>query len=57
MIDLYNRLPDTFEELKATNEDELYKMAVEKYHYHRDNSNFYSQKELKQLRVLLVKKN
>ena len=49
MIDLHNWLPDTFEELKAINEDELYKIAVEKYHYHQDNSNFYSQKELKQI--------
>ena len=49
MIDLHTWLPDTFEELKAINEDELYKMAAEKYHYHQDNSNFYSQKELKQI--------
>ena len=49
MIDLHTWLPNTFEELKAINEDELYKMAVEKYHYHQDKSNFYTVKELKQI--------
>ena len=49
MIDLHTWLPNTFEELKTINEDELYKMAVEKYHYHQDNSNFYTQKEFKQI--------
>ena len=49
MLDLHTWLPNTFEELKTINEDELYKIAVEKYHYHQDNSNFYTQKELKQI--------
>ena len=49
MIDLHTWLPNTFEELKAINEGELYKMAVEKYHYHQDKSNFYSQKEFKKI--------
>ena len=49
MIDLHTWLPDTFEELKSFNEDELYRMAVEKYHYHQDKSNFYTQKEFKQI--------
>ena len=49
MIELHTWLPNTFEELKAINEDKLYKMAVEKYHYHKDKSNFYSQKEFKQI--------
>ena len=56
MIDLHTWLPDTFEELKAINEDELYKMAIEKYHYHKDKSNFYSQKEFKQIEKQLLKK-
>ena len=49
MIDLHTWLPNTFEELKSFNEDELYRMAVEKYHYHQDKSNFYTQKEFKQI--------
>lgn len=49
MVDLHAWLPNTFDELKSINENELYKMAVEKYHYHQDKSNFYSQKELKQI--------
>ena len=53
MIDLHTWLPNTFEELKAINEDELYKMAIEKYHYHKDKSNFYSQKEFKQIEKLV----
>ena len=53
MIDLHTWLPDTFEELKAINEDELYKMAIEKYHYHKDKSNFYSQKEFKKIEKLV----
>lgn len=47
MDDLHIWLPNTFEELKSMDEDDLYKMASEKYHYHQDNSNFYTQKELK----------
>ena len=49
MIDLHTWLPNTFEELESFNEDELYRMAVEKYHYHQDKSNFYTQKEFKQI--------
>ena len=54
MIDLHTWLPNTFEELKTINEDELYRMAVEKYHYHQDKSNFYSQKNLNKLKNLLM---
>lgn len=53
MIELHTWLPNTFEELKAINEDKLYKMAVEKYHYHKDKSNFYSQKEFIQIEKLV----
>lgn len=49
MTELHTWLPNTFEELKFIDEDELYKMAVEKYHYHQDKSNFYTVKELKQI--------
>ena len=54
MIDLHTWLPNTFEELKSFNEDELYRMAVEKYHYHQDKSNFYTQKNLNKLKNLLM---
>lgn len=49
MIDLHNWLPDTFEELDSIEEENLYKLAVEKYHYHNDKTNLYNKEELKKI--------
>lgn len=46
MIDLHIWLPETFEDLDNINEKELYKLAVEKYHYHNDKTNLYTKEEL-----------
>lgn len=49
MIELHSWLPDTFEELKSVNENELYQLAKEKYHYHNDKTNLYTKTELSQI--------
>lgn len=49
MIELHTWLPETFEELDDINEKELYKLAVEKYHYHNDKTNLYNKNELSKI--------
>ncbi|WP_245552705.1 CAP domain-containing protein [Fusobacterium russii] len=49
MVDLHKWLPETFEELNNIEEEKLYKLAVEKYHYHNDKKNLYSKEELKKI--------
>ena len=54
MVDLHAWLPNTFEALKAINEDELYKIAVEKYHTIKISLIFIVKKNLNKLKNLLM---
>lgn len=49
MIDLHNWLPETFEELDSIEEENLYKLALEKYHYHNDKTILYNKEELRKI--------
>lgn len=53
MIDLHSWLPDTFEDLANIEEESLYKLAVEKYHYHNDKTNLYNKEELKKIEKIV----
>lgn len=52
MQDLHKWLPNSFEELekiKLKDENILYRMAIENFHYHQDKTNFYTEEELRKI--------